>query len=129
MREQCYTLVDSYHQHGRMVVLVCFADNNFAGSLSQEITNNTNNVIFWTGFVIICYDGCPVGLYSKLQIKNVIFTAKANTLYYPKHYRKSFYSHYWLRNWLTSSHIFELGGLSIVHFNKKGRLIVLWEQI
>jgi hypothetical protein len=53
-----------------------YIDADFAGGWSSADTENADNVLSWTGFVI-CYANCPLVWCSKLQTEIVLSTAEA----------------------------------------------------
>ena len=56
--------------------LECYADAYFAGSWDIGDSNNPENVMSCTGYIIM-YAGCPVVWYSKLQTEIALSTMEA----------------------------------------------------
>ncbi len=56
--------------------LKCYVDADFAGGWSQANSDNAENVLSHTGY-IITYTGCPIHLVSRLQTEIALSTAKA----------------------------------------------------
>ncbi len=56
--------------------LEVYIDADFAGSWSAADSDNADNVLSRTGF-IICYANCPIVWFSKLQTKIALSTAEA----------------------------------------------------
>eukprot|EP00957_Ditylum_brightwellii_P042117 3189753-Ditylum_brightwellii.AAC.2 len=64
------------HQPDCSLGIQCFVDADFAGSWSKADTDNPENVMLCTDFVIM-YAGCTVLWQSKLQTEIVLSTAQA----------------------------------------------------
>jgi hypothetical protein len=66
-----------YHlQQDRSKGVEVYVDANFAGGWSSVDSDNADNVLSRTGF-IVCYANCPLIWCSKLQTKVALSTAKA----------------------------------------------------
>ena len=57
-------------------VLECYVDANFSGGWNQNDFDNADNVLSWTGYVIM-YDGFLIHFVSKLQTEISLSTAES----------------------------------------------------
>ena len=54
----------------------CYVDAEFSGGWTQDDSDNAENVLSQTGYVII-YAGCPINFVSKLQTKISLSTSES----------------------------------------------------
>jgi hypothetical protein len=64
------------HKPDRSKGLECYVDADFAGGWLHADAENANNVLSWTGYVIM-YADCPIFWVSRLQTEIALSTAKA----------------------------------------------------
>ena len=69
--------------------LEVYVDADFSGGWSQADTQNADNVLSRTGY-IICYANCPIIWGSKLQTEIALSTAEPNTLHFRRPSEKPF---------------------------------------